>query len=71
MSTSFYTPGLEGIIAGRTSICKVDEERGELLYRGYPIGELVESSTFEEVAYLLLMGELPGKRDLELRGRRG
>jgi citrate synthase len=65
MTEAIYSPGLEGIIAGRTTICKVDEERGELLYRGYPIEELVESSSFEEVAYLLLMGELPEKLALE------
>ncbi len=65
MSKLVYSPGLEGVIAGKTSICKVDEERGELLYRGYPIEELVEHSSFEEVAYLLLYGELPGKSELE------
>lgn len=62
---SIYAPGLEGVIAGKTSICKVDGEKGELLYRGYSIGELVEHSTFEEVAYLLLVGDLPVKGDLE------
>jgi citrate synthase len=65
MSKVLYSPGLEGVIAGRSAICKVDEERGELLYRGYPIEELVENSSFEEVAYLLLYGELPGKSELK------
>ncbi len=66
MSTkSPSTSGLEGIIAGRSSICQVDEESCELYYRGYSILDLAENSNFEEVAYLLLMGELPGKKDFE------
>lgn len=57
--------GLEGVIAGRTSICEVDEERCHLYYRGYSIADLAENSNFEEVAYLLLKGDLPNKKDLE------
>ena len=57
--------GLEGIIAGRSSICEVDEENCKLYYRGYSILDLAEHSNFEEVAYLLLKGNLPGKKDLE------
>src|SRR5258706_2514832 len=51
-----YSPGLEGIIAGETSISTV--ETG-LTYRGYAIEDLAEHSTYEEVAYLILYGELP------------
>ncbi|HLJ92554.1 MAG TPA: citrate/2-methylcitrate synthase [Gemmataceae bacterium] len=51
-----YSPGLEGIIAGETAISTVD---GGLRYRGYPVTELAEKASFEEVAYLLLHGELP------------
>src|SRR5436853_1735731 len=51
-----YSPGLEGIIAGETAISTVS---GGLRYRGYPVTELAEKSTFDEVAYLLLHGELP------------
>jgi citrate synthase len=51
-----YSPGLEGIIAGETSISTV--ETG-LTYRGYSIEDLAEHSTYEEVAYLILHGELP------------
>src|SRR6516164_2601900 len=51
-----YSPGLEGVIAGETAISTV---AGGLRYRGYPVGELVENATFDEVAYLLLYGELP------------
>ena len=36
-----YSPGLEGVIAGETALSYIDGERGRLLYRGYPIGELV------------------------------
>lgn len=57
--------GLEGVIAGKSSICEVDEDRCELFYRGYSILDLAENSTFEEVAYLLLMGDLPGKNEFE------
>jgi len=50
-------PGLEGVIAGDTAICCV--EQGELLYRGYRIAELAEKVVFGEIAYLLLYGNLP------------
>jgi len=58
------TSGLEGIIAGRSSICEVDEIECELYYDGYSIVELAEHSTFEEVAFLLLYGNLPDKNEL-------
>jgi 2-methylcitrate synthase/citrate synthase II len=54
--TEIYSPGLEGVIAGETAISTVT---GGLRYRGYPVVELAEKSTFDEVAYLLLQGELP------------
>ena len=41
-----YSPGLEGVIAGETRLGLVDGERGRLLYRGYPIGDLVEHGTY-------------------------
>src|SRR4051794_22533634 len=57
MSTAeVYSPGLEGVIAGETAISTV---AGGLRYRGYPVPELAEHCTFDEVAYLLLHGELP------------
>ena len=43
-----------------TAISKVNPETNSLLYRGYPVQELAASVTFEEVAYLLWYGELPG-----------
>jgi citrate synthase len=51
-----YSPGLEGVIAGETAISTVT---GGLRYRGYPVPELAENATYDEVAYLLLHGELP------------
>jgi len=63
MTTDDWKPGLEGVIAGETNICCVDQ--GQLLYRGYPISELAEKTVFGEVAYLLLYGELPTKAQLE------
>ena len=53
-----YSPGLEGVIAGETSICWVDPDAG-LLYRGYDIHELALHASFADVAWLLLQGELP------------
>src|SRR5947208_12887620 len=53
-----YSPGLAGIIAGETQICWVDPNAG-LMYRGYDIHEMADKASFEEVAYLLLNGELP------------
>jgi len=58
-----YSPGLEGVIAGESSICAVDPNVG-LLYRGYDIEELAADSSFEEVVWLLLKGELPTMSEL-------
>src|SRR5713226_4084607 len=57
-----FSPGLEGVIAGETAISTVT---GGLRYRGYPVTELAERATFDEVAYLLLHGELPNDRQLD------
>ncbi len=61
---SAYRPGLEGVVTGESALCLVDEGEAGLLYRGYPIRELAERSTFEEVAYLLLFGQLPNQKEL-------
>jgi len=50
---SSYSPGLKGVMAGETALARVDGERGRLVYRGYPIGELVERGTYGAVAELL------------------
>jgi citrate synthase len=58
-----YSPGLEGVLAGETSLSKVDGANGRLIYRGYRIGDLVEHGTYPAVANLLWTGEWdPGAR---------
>ena len=61
-AAEIYSPGLEGVIAGETAICTVE---GGLSYRGYAVGDLAEHCTFDEVAFLLLHGELPGAARLK------
>lgn len=56
--------GLRGIAAGKTAISTVGKEGVGLTYRGYDVGELAEHASFEEVAYLLLGGELPTRVQL-------
>jgi len=57
--------GLRGQSAGQTSICTVGAEGNSLRYRGYDVVELAEQSTFNEVAYMILKGELPGQGKLD------
>lgn len=52
-----YSAGLKGVVAGETELASIDGERGELRYRGYPIGELVEHGSYASVAELLWTGE--------------
>ena len=59
-----YSPGLEGIVAGETVICKIDVEREDMFYRGYSIKEIAEKAAWEEVAYLLLYDKLPTAKEL-------
>lgn len=67
MSELIYSPGLEGIVAGETAISTI---AGGLQYRGYAIDLLAEYASFEEVAYLLLYGDLPTRPQLtEFSGR--
>jgi citrate synthase len=54
-----YDPGFRSTASTKSAITFVDGDNGVLLYRGYPIEELAEHSSFEEVAYLLMNGELP------------
>jgi len=56
--------GLAGVVVDTTSISKVNPETNSLLYRGYPVQELAEKCTFEQVAYLLWNGELPTDEQL-------
>ncbi len=65
MSTATAAPvtkGLEGVIAGETEICNV--EQSALIYRGYEIADLAANATFEEVAFLLLEGHKPAQDEL-------
>jgi citrate synthase len=57
------TRGLEGVVATTTAICKVADN--SLVYRGYSIDELATKAEYEEVAYLLLNGDLPTKDQLQ------
>ncbi len=57
--------GLRGQSAGSTSLCTVGKEGAGLTYRGYDITDLADNAGFEEVAYMLLYGQLPSKQELE------
>jgi citrate synthase len=61
----FYDPGYTATAACESAITFVDGDEGILRYRGYPIEQLAESSTFLEVAYLLLHSELPTETQFE------
>jgi 2-methylcitrate synthase/citrate synthase II len=56
--------GLAGVVADYTAVSKVNPDSNSLLYRGYPVQELAAQKSFEEVAYLLWHGELPGDAQL-------
>ncbi len=64
------TAGLADIIVGESSICTVGQEGKGLSYRGYSIDELAAHANFEEVAYLLLYGQLPTQAELDLYRKR-
>ncbi|CAM3084005.1 bifunctional 2-methylcitrate synthase/citrate synthase [Corynebacterium gottingense] len=65
MSDQEIRKGLAGVVADYTAISKVNPETNSLLYQGYPVQELAENCTFEEVAYLLWHGELPDEQGRE------
>lgn len=64
------TAGLRGVNAGHTAICTCGVAGMGLNYRGYSIIDLAHKSTFEEVAYLLLKGELPTRAQLDVYTRK-
>ncbi len=70
MTTASKTGGLAGVVAGDSAICTVGKEGMGLNYRGYSIDDLAEHASFEEVAYLLLRGELPTVAQLALYRRK-
>src|ERR1700685_3304424 len=59
-----YDPGFGMTAATESRITYIDGDAGVLLYRAYPIEQLAEHSTFMEVAYLLLLGDLPSAKQL-------
>jgi citrate synthase len=61
-----YDRGLAGLVAGSTAVGMIDGAAGRLLYRGYPVEELAEHCSFEDVAHLVLFGELPDRHRAEL-----
>jgi len=60
-----YDPGYTSTASCESALTYIDGEEGILLHRGYPIGQLAEQSSFMEVSYLLLNGELPSKDELD------
>ncbi len=60
-----YDPGFGTTAATESRITYIDGDAGILLYRGYPVEQLAEKSTFMEVAYLLLHSELPTRKQLD------
>ena len=60
-----YDPGFTSTASCSRPITYIDGDKGELLYRGYPIEELADKSHFLECCYLLLYGELPSAAQLE------
>ena len=60
-----YDPAFQNTASCRSRVTFIDGDKGILRYRGYPIEQLAEHSTFPETAYLLLNGELPGSAELE------
>ena len=62
----FYDPGFMATASAESAITYLDGDAGILRYRGYPIEQLAEKSTFVEVAYLLVNGELPTAEQLQV-----
>ncbi len=60
-----YDPGFTSTASCESGLTYIDGDAGVLLHRGYPIGQLAEHSSFMEVSYLLLNGELPTKEELD------
>ncbi|HXS26822.1 MAG TPA: citrate synthase [Steroidobacteraceae bacterium] len=60
-----FDPGFGVTAACESKITYIDGDAGVLLYRGYPVEQLAEKSTFMEVCYLVLHGELPSRRQLD------
>src|SRR5471032_2391763 len=59
-----FDPGFMATASTESKITYIDGDAGVLLYRGYPVEQLAEKSTFMEVSYLLMYGELPSAKQL-------
>ncbi|CAL8897350.1 bifunctional 2-methylcitrate synthase/citrate synthase [Kocuria varians] len=64
MADTEIRKGLAGVVADATAVSKVNAETNSLLYRGYPVQELAQKCSAEEVAFLLWNGELPSQEEL-------
>ncbi len=64
MASTVVAKGLEGVIVAESKIGFIDGQKGVLIYRGHNIHDLVPNCTYEEVAYLLLYGQLPNQAQL-------
>src|SRR5436305_13487552 len=60
-----YDPAFMNTANCRSAITYIDGDKGVLLYRGYPIEQLAQDSTYLETAYLILFGELPSESELQ------
>src|SRR5271165_5461332 len=65
-----YSPGLEGVPAGISSISEIDSDRSSLQYRGYDVHDLAEFGSYEQTAYLLIHKKLPNEVELAAFKRR-
>ena len=65
-----YSPGLAGVIAGESAISRIDYDSNKLIVRGYDLVDLTDKVSFEEVAWLLLYGDLPTQTQLDAICRR-
>ena len=57
--------GLEGVVVARSRLCSIDGQNGVLIYGGYDVNDLAEHSTYEEVCFLILRGNLPTAPELD------
>ena len=60
-----YDPGLTNTASCKSEICYIDGDKGILRYRGYPVEQLAERSTYLETAYMIIKGELPNQEHLD------
>ncbi|MGE0431767.1 MAG: citrate/2-methylcitrate synthase [Planctomycetota bacterium] len=59
-----YGRGLENLVFGDTAICRIDGARGELSFRGYPVADLTQHCSLEQVIWLIINGDLPDAGEL-------